>query len=177
MNFWPESVNWGSQYPIQNFFRGKNELICPHIWTFYQRHIGNWPCFLPKPVLTVQSRQLKQNKNKLRVSVSNSSFGSEAKMNWFVPHIFWIFYQFSGSLSLTLGHMKTLDALFSILAWYGPFWLWKWSKGRRKVSNIGVHWLKRDFTIISHKCRCSCYPLPLYVHKSEFLDKMLSANP
>ena len=38
---------------------------------------------------------------KTRVFASNSSFGSKVKISLFAPNIFWAFYQFSGSLSLT----------------------------------------------------------------------------
>ena len=41
-------------------------------------------------------------KCKTRVSASNSSFGSNAKMSQFATNIFLTFYQFSGSLSLTI---------------------------------------------------------------------------
>ena len=69
---------------------------------------------------------------KMRVSASNSSFGSKAKMSRFSPNIFWTFYQFSSSLSITIEYSKIAFFCFSKIC---PFWLWTWSK----IKNFHFH--------------------------------------
>ena len=88
---------------------------------------------------------------KTLVSASNSTFGSKAKMSQFAPNIFSTFNQFSGRLPYTIQHIKYLEGCFSILARYGPFWLWTWSK----IENFEIFYkTKNDYLI---KTNDSCF--------------------
>ena len=87
---------------------------------------GIWICLLEigmagefnHPLLFMpKEKMIMKHKNfgpecKTRVSASISSFGSKAKMSRFAPNIFWTFYQFSGSLSLTIEYSKKIVVPF-----------------------------------------------------------------
>ena len=121
------------------------------------RHKLFWTQFLFGTKIKTSYKNILQNMKILDLSVKRGSqhpihvLGPRQKWVDFPPTFFEVFINFLVVCHLLLNIQKKLLWRFSVLARYGPFWLWTWSK----IENFEIfHKTKNDYLI---KINDSCF--------------------